>query len=467
MDEFPVELKLEIFFALRDVPSLVALTETSSSFYRIFTNSQALIVTTVLSNEIHPAVIPHAIAVWEASCIKPWSKTGVERFLERHPESYLQQPRSIQTLSEASTISKLHSHVQFFTEDFCASILSVHPITKVPEPTYIPPSTKELCRIQTAFYIFELFCTLFRIQRETQKDEHRFSSREQQELFLEKFKRWENEQLACVYNYLIRKVSVPFQDMVEHDVGWGELMIDDSLDWDATPGREGYVSQGLEYLHRVSRAETYEEREVIFGLRLSSDYQFLAAAFREQSPDLELESSEQSAVELQSVAISELSMDDDSGPVEAWYWAHATHVYYYNDRCQDLREWGYCLWDKARLKTWGLFRKPWAPGRELEWAKRLHEEQQRGYERLRKSWRERSRICQHGGSGWWAEGDESKIIWSYGTPAEQQKHAEIKKRGEGCPLHGPKGYRGRDGVFCPPGCLAREGERIRVGTAKE
>lgn len=466
MDRFPVELKLEICFALPDIPSLVALTRASSSFYRIFTNSQSLIVSTVLSNEIHPAVLPHAIAVLEASSIQPWRKREVEGFLERYPESYSQQPRSIQTLSQASTIIKLHRHVQFFTEDFCTSILSVHPITKVPENTYIPPSAKELCRIQTAFYKFELFCTLFRSQRLTQKEEDRFNSSEQQELFLEKFKLWENEQLACVYDYLMRKVSLPFNDMVEHDVQWGELMINDDNEWPQAPRREGYLSQGLEFLHRLSMAKTYQEYAAVFSHDISSNYLFLAAAFDEQVLDHELESSGQSAMELQSLAVSELSMDDDSGPVEAWYCAHGTYVGYFNIDSWDLREWGYCLWDKARLTTWGLFRKPWKLDSGSGWMRRADETQQRHERLLTKSWKERSRIWQYGGTGWWDEGDESKIVWTRGTPAEQQKRAEDKKRAQGCRVHGPAGLSRRVDGVCPPGCLAREGERIRVGTSK-
>ena len=317
MDQLPVELKLKIFFALSELPSLVTLSQTSSSLYRIFTKSQSQIVTTVLSNEIHPDVFPHALAVWKASCIKPWSKSGVKAFLEQYPESLKQPPRSKQTLSEASTICKLHGHVQFFTEDLCAAILSVHPISQVPENTYTPPSKNELCRIQIAFYKFELFCTLFRAQHVTQRDQERFSTDEQHHLFFEHFKPWENEQLACMFDYLLRKLSLPFDDMAEHDVCWGGSMLDTSYAWPRDAGKEGYLSKGLGFLHRLCMAKSYEEWAAVFGNKACSDHLFLAAGLSEQVSDDELERHRQSAIELQAVAISELSVADDSGPVEA------------------------------------------------------------------------------------------------------------------------------------------------------
>ena len=129
-------------------------------------------------------------------------------------------------------------------------------------------------------------------------------------------------------------------------------------------------------------------------------------------------------------------------------------------------EWGYCLWDKARLNAWGLFAKGWTAQRAHERAQERSRKVSKQSDRLNKLWEERSRIWQLGGKGWWAEGDESKIVWTCGTATEQQKRAEVKERARGCRVHGPSDYMGRDNQVCPPGCLAREGERIRVGTSK-
>lgn len=466
MDRFPVELKLALFYVLPDIPTLDALLRTCSSFYCAFKDSQSLIVSTVLTNGIHPAVVPDAVALWDATRVEPWSKDAIEAFLKRYRISGPSSAPSPWTFLEASRFSKIDRRVQFFTQDFCSSILSVHPITGEPDPDHEPPSTSELCRIQRILYRFELYCALFRIHKPESKKE-RFTVEEQQELFFTKFWSWENEQLACIHDYLLRQVTQVVLEYAEHDVAWGHhgfyptWMDENSLE-------EGYLSQGLDYLHSLLTAETYYDRSMVLEPHKPSDYCFLTAGLQAQENEDDYGAGQrQLRGEAHDYDIQALSAGDDSGPIEAWCWANGSETLYYEHDQADLREWGYCLWDKSRLEAWGLFRKPWTSQRAYDRRLRVSFDKQRQVERIERSQHEKSRIYQYGGSGWWAEGDESKIIWSHGTPAEQQKRTEVKKRGEGCRLHGPNGYRGRDGDFCPPGCLAREGERRRVGTAKE
>ena len=87
MDRFPAELKLSLFYALPDIPTLNALLRMSSSFYHAFTESQSLIISTVLANEVQPDVIPDAVALWDVTRIQPWSKHDVGDFLRRYRDS--------------------------------------------------------------------------------------------------------------------------------------------------------------------------------------------------------------------------------------------------------------------------------------------------------------------------------------------------------------------------------------------
>lgn len=468
MDRFPAELKLALFYVLPDVSTLSALRQTSSSFYRAFTDSHSMIVAAVLANEVHPAVISDAVALWDVMRLEPWNKPAIKSFLKRYRHSKPSPARSPWTLSEAIKFSKVHRHVQFFTNEFCSSVLSVHPITGKPDPEYGPPSSSELCRIQRVLYRFELYCVLFRIREPASKNKERFELEEQQALFFTKFRPWENEQLACIHDYLIRRLSVAFNELAEHDISWGELCINPTQPMmSENRFQEGYLSQGLGFLHRLVTAETYDDRYAALNPLKPSDHHFLHEGLREQGVD-DVNGAFQRGEreEAPSYDIPALSANDDSGPIEAWCWANGAEIVYYENDQADLREWGYCLWDKARLEAWGLFYKPWTGRRAYERARRQHSEENSRSERLMKSREERSRIWMLGGTGWWDEGDESRIVWTCGTPAEQQKRAEDKKRAQGCRVHGPNGLYGRlDGV-CPPGCLTREGERIRVGTSK-
>jgi len=414
----PVELKLVLFCALPDIPSLKSLVCTASSFYHTFIDSQSLIVATVLSHEVHPDVMPEAVAVWEASIIKPWSKEQVQDFLKQYRDSNPSPTHPSWTLSDALRFSNLHSHIRFFAADFCSSILSVHPISEVHDPAYVPPSLSELCRIQRIFYRFELYCTLYRRQSFAQKSEDRFSPEEQQSLFFTKFVPWENEQLACIHDYLFRQLSVAYDEVAEHDVQWGEWMIDVSEDWEYhNPRKEGYLSQGLGFLRRLVTVETYDERYAILAPIVRGDDRFLDAGLQEQGEDDDFNVSEQSSEEEHDNIIKAPS-NDGSGPFEAWCWANGHEIFYYQRDKTDLREWGYCLWDKARLMAWGLFRKPWSDDRVYSRRERLSEEAAGKRDRIRKSWEERSRIWQIGGRGWWDWGDISKVAWTYGA-----KHA--------------------------------------------
>ena len=448
MDRLPVELKLTLFYALSDVDTLIALSHTSSSFYKGFKESQSLIVATVLSKEIHPDVLPSAVAVWEASRIKPWSKSRVQRFLETYSDSVAPPSRSTWTLSEASEISSLYGHVQYFAADFCASILPVHPISGAQDAIYSPPSLSETCRIECTLYRFELYCTLFRRQSMRQKDDDRFSIAEQQSLYFEKFKPWQNEQLACIHDYLYKKLSVPYDEMAEHDVVWGERGPDiDVAESSCSSRKEGHLSRGLEFLRKLSSAKSYEEINALFGHETCANYQFLDAGLVGEEDFSERDFSEQGNQVAQLLDTSVDSADNDSGPMEAWSWAEGSDCYYESDRMH-LRDWGYCLWDKSRLIAWDVFREEWYTDH-LSRRERRKEETRQRKERISKSNKERSRIWNLGGEGWWAEGDESKIIW----PAPQKPKPDSR----GCRLH-TQGNR-----WCPDDCIVRLYDLKRAG----
>lgn len=66
--------------------------------------------------------------------------------------------------------------------------------------------------------------------------------------------------------------------------------------------------------------------------------------------------------------------EDDTGPEDAWRWAHLhyTSRYWYNDpEHEDLRATGYVMWDSSRLLDWGILDKNWrllwGPRKEACW----------------------------------------------------------------------------------------------------
>ncbi len=189
------EIKHAIFCSLPDVASLEALVLTCSSFYHTFLTAQSLVLKEIMRSQISADVISLAVVVSKSCDLRPWSRAGVLDFLSH----FLEHRAPIMwTLPRALHVSHLHSHIKFFAAEFAA--------TKLAGEAQSRPSISETHRIERTFYVFELYCNLFRARKPANKD--RFSAEEQRDLFFAKFAPWENEQLACVHDYLFDRLSV-------------------------------------------------------------------------------------------------------------------------------------------------------------------------------------------------------------------------------------------------------------------
>lgn len=159
-------------------------------------------------------------------------------------------------------------------------------------------------------------------------------------------------------------------------------------------------------------ATTYEARYELLNNNLGSDGDFLYHGLENA---YETHWSQQMLVNLSTEEARAyigrpFTRDCDPGPADVWHWAHQ----YYSPgafvNCmiqKGLRERGYVMWDRARLCDWDIFGKPWegSPDRYTS------EEYNRRFDTMRESWAKRSEIWLRGGRGYWAEGDESRIIW--------------------------------------------------------
>lgn len=190
----PVEMKQAILSTAPDVASLKSLVSSCSCFYHCFCGAESSILHNILRRQIGPDLMPLAAIVSESYRLRPWTKEGALDVL-----SQLFEHRALAswTLPGASYVSQLHGHVEFFVADFVA--------TKLSNETQTKPSESEVHRIRRTFYLFELYCTLFRA-RPSKKN--RFSKDDLRDLFFKKFAPWENEQLSCIHDYLFEQLSV-------------------------------------------------------------------------------------------------------------------------------------------------------------------------------------------------------------------------------------------------------------------
>ena len=421
LEDLPLDVKISVLEASRNISSLISLIQASSSFYGIFKEFSSRIVSAVLLNEI-PAEIIKDVLFLQASSRLPVSIAEVKKFINNyhpHPEAAATQISPTEslpdTLAEALEVSKLYATVLYLAKDFCSWILSANPpLHSANDPFPIerlspddPPSYAEFTRIIRVFYWYELHCNLSRRSRPSSFD-MRVQDDLMQRLLFEKFYPWEIEQLGSIYDYLSRKLAPAFEDVMEHDVECSEYSAD----------RRNCIkcrvlAEGLQYIHDLRnfkdsnplnphKSKYHDVRE---GLGKTLPRCLKDTADDGSGPDLTF-----------NLAAPPLS-NEDPGPYNAWRWAHEHYGnvkrYCSDENKKDMREWGYCLWDQARLEKWGLFAAPFDDSRYNRWQAKSAEEKTQRDKRFEGSRAERVRIFCAGGRGRWEEGDESGITWGH------------------------------------------------------
>ena len=432
LTSLPSELRFQIFICLPDVSSAKALALTSSSFFQTFLDSQQLILTQVLQNEMDTEVLRDYLTALSASQIQVWNKNAIHKILDAYFGETISHISHDWKLSEALAISNLNECVDFLATEFASSALFRNPSTRGANAR---PSSSEMRRIKLALHRYELYCNLFRhpthnrmvrdkLNRNRLVRPQLFGAHEQRKVFFEKFSPWENEQLGCIYEFLIQEITTPFRDVAKHDVVWGELSvryIDDATGMGDEFYRKSYVARGLEYVHRLITANTYGARYDILEepdpernerLKLRNRLSdVLGLQVEDDGVPLEVYTEE-----LKTLHISPPFLNDsDRGPTEAWRWAHSKSSkgqFYFREDHRPLRQRGYVMWDLQRLLDWKLLENPVEDviaQRRAGYPERLRQQAER--DEQRESFKERTRIWMDGGRGWWTPGDESHIQW--------------------------------------------------------
>ncbi|KUJ18950.1 uncharacterized protein LY89DRAFT_582443 [Mollisia scopiformis] len=379
-----------------------------SFFYHIFKDAEDFITQHVLVSEIDLGVLPEAIAVLGSSHLGSSTREAILKLISTNLEPR-RLPQRAWKLSDALRLSKIHTHVRSFTETYAIEI----PRCCLDEGGDYPATSSEVARIQRAFYRFELYCNLFR-----DYENPPLSLAEQKEFFFNKFAPWENEQLTCIHNYLFELVSEVYNEMVEHDVTFGYYRIPRADI--SEPGEiETILARGLASLHSIILAKTYNEKvQVLYPDLIESTDKFLHQALtaaNDTNDNIWLEDYTEGD-KIQKIR-SPFFQDPDTGPSDVWFWANQeeTRAHFINcEMRKSLREWGYVLWDRARLDALNVLSTPWEEATDLV----TIDEYGWRYSRQQKSLERRHEIYVKGGRGWWSAEDESKIVWPAGREVE-------------------------------------------------
>ena len=194
----PAEIKQLIFEQLADISSLRALISTCSTLYYFFLKSESSILAEVLQRRIPPSLMHPAIAILKSSKPTPWSRQTTEDLITLYTKTDKSSLLPELNLRNAVLLSEMHDHVHFFANRFATSALSQHPVAGVPRRSPVPISPSELCRIERTFYRLQFYCNLMRWRNKGLSNRYEISW-----VISDGFAPWENEQLACVIEYLV------------------------------------------------------------------------------------------------------------------------------------------------------------------------------------------------------------------------------------------------------------------------
>jgi hypothetical protein len=195
---------------LPDTQSLIASLLAHSSLYNAF-QEDPTIAAKVLENQIvPPSLLPHALAVQQSASLKSQNRDQVQELFDNYykiTSTQLFHSLPQVPLPDALYMTDLYKSVVFFTENFVSATLPLLSTGKDPQTLSASPSLTEFYRIQRSLYRFELYCNLFRRYRHNNLKTF-FGAKEQGEIFFKRYSPWENEQLACIHDYLLQQLSI-------------------------------------------------------------------------------------------------------------------------------------------------------------------------------------------------------------------------------------------------------------------
>ena len=194
------EIKQAIF-SLLPVASMQALILTCSSLYHCFLDSESAILAKLLQDEIPHSLLQDAFTTFKSSEMTPWNQQTTDNLKILHA-AYEKAPLPPKwSLRTATALIEMHSHVEFFANSFASATISQNPVTGHPLPYSGTASPSELVRIKRALYRFEHYCNLSIFRSKHDGGCSSIFARNDRT-----YAPWENEQLACIREHLLKAV---------------------------------------------------------------------------------------------------------------------------------------------------------------------------------------------------------------------------------------------------------------------
>lgn len=208
----PLEVRQAILSAIPDLETLQAAIQTGHCLYSAFMDARRHITKNVLEHHIDPEFMYDAVMT-EMTLRKkdPFTDEGLLAFVEKYKarDQELFHSAFQGTISQAFRLAQFHNVVEFFITDFASSALQ-HKEAETGAPQNRSLSWRERHRIGRSFYRFEVFCNIF---TDNELYSHPNGTKVREKIipddyeYYNYFVPWENEQLACIRDYLFKTIT--------------------------------------------------------------------------------------------------------------------------------------------------------------------------------------------------------------------------------------------------------------------
>ncbi|OTB06200.1 hypothetical protein M426DRAFT_21310 [Hypoxylon sp. CI-4A] len=262
-----------------------------------------------------------------------------------------------------------------------------------------PPSRSERERVVRVLYYFELYCRLYRHAHNHSRLFQEYFGKK----FLEKFAPQEVVRLGCIHDFLAGEILPVYNNMAEHDITWGYFGIQDNVTITYN-SIQCFLILGLEKIQEISSciSSPYPVQEAVLnGHMPMTDPHFLSYAliyYSQVDPHEPHRKKHQVFCPVEGPGAETIWVTKPTG---------GTNYEMYGRHDWSHRHWGYFMWDYERLRTLGVVYTSWGRDEELQLHYKLPIRPQSEF-----SYDARSDIYLRGGRGYWAEGDETHIVWT-------------------------------------------------------
>ncbi|KAL2198834.1 hypothetical protein P885DRAFT_67974 [Corynascus similis CBS 632.67] len=380
LENLPAEICYAILDAL-DYKSLRALVHASPTFHQHYRMDRKFLLRGCLQRTLGAAAVD-ACAAYRSSpefFTDERTRESVAEFLRAYWERRSLTTYSISdealTEDEAAAIAAFHfTIIEPLSERFTVKTLGILADETGGPPYHKPLSSTEEVRVIRAMYRFQLCCNLFHERRHQFMQPLDLGSIDVIKLYFCLFEPWEVEEVVCIYAFArdefdrifrdihwdVRQENPRFADQVRPPTPNGAFNSDNA--WERSNWLGGTVMCGFELLHTIlfkmkdrNHLVTTMQKSIssggeLFDGALSEGTQW--ARHDEQLSERDLKQQARDPLPF----VGDLEPDSHrSCPPLAWtlVWK-GTYSNLYGDYLEDeMRRWGYVMWDAARLEEEG------------------------------------------------------------------------------------------------------------------